>query len=411
MKTTILKSVTTVLVALFSLNAFAYDVEIDGIYYNLISKVKTAKVTNPYDNMIDKALNNVYSGILTIPETIEHNGIQYTVTEIEAYAFQFNGVASISLPNTITSIGMGAFESSSIKSIVFPNSVTSIGMRAFANCSGLETVTLPNSLHTIGDDAFSGCRKLKEVSISNTIISIGNRAFSGCVNLKTIDIPKSVSHIGRSAFYGCSKLEQVVFHDATLISIGYGAFDGCEQLSSINLPNSVSYIEGESFSGCTSLTSIEIPTSVGSIERGTFSGCSHLEHVTLPSSITSIGSGAFADCPNLSEIYCYASEPPTIPESDKFLVIYKHPFDKSFPDYITLHVPSASIDAYKATEPWSGLGTIVALTEEETGLESIISKIPVSTIFTLDGRQVPNLQKGVNIIKMSDGNTKKVLLK
>lgn len=414
MKTTILKSVMMVLVALFSLNANAYDVEIDGIYYNLISKVKTAKVTNPYDNMMDKALNNVYSGKITIPETIEHNGIQYTVTEIEDYAFEFNGVTSISFPNTITSIGAGAFESSSIKSIVFPNSVTTLGKRAFANCSGLETVTFPNSLYVIGEDAFSGCRKLKEVSISNSIISIGNRAFMGCKNLKSIDIPKSVSSIGNSAFYECSILEQVIFHDATLHSIGSSAFYGCKKLSSINLPSSVSYIGSESFSDCTSLTSIIIPASVGGIEGGTFQGCSHLESVTLPRSITSIGGGAFADCANLSEIYCYASESPTIPEMDKLRVNYRHPFDNSLPYYITLHVPSASIDAYKATELWSGFGTIVALTEEELAAdikEVAAEKRQHSTYITYDGKQINVPQKGVNIIKMSDGTTKKVLLK
>ncbi len=44
MKTTILKSVMMMLLALFSLNANAYDVEIDGIYYNLNKTDNTASV-------------------------------------------------------------------------------------------------------------------------------------------------------------------------------------------------------------------------------------------------------------------------------------------------------------------------------------------------------------------------------
>ena len=47
MKTTILKSVMMVLLALFSLNANAYDdIRIDGIYYILDPEAKTAQVSN-----------------------------------------------------------------------------------------------------------------------------------------------------------------------------------------------------------------------------------------------------------------------------------------------------------------------------------------------------------------------------
>ena len=58
---------------LFSVNAFAQtveSVEIDGIYYNLVTKGKIAEVTqNP----------NKYSGTINIPETITYNDISYYV--------------------------------------------------------------------------------------------------------------------------------------------------------------------------------------------------------------------------------------------------------------------------------------------------------------------------------------------
>jgi uncharacterized repeat protein (TIGR02543 family) len=391
MKTITLKSVMAVLVALFSLNANAYDVEIDGIYYNLITKVKTAKVTNPYDNMMDKALNSVYSGKISIPATIEYNGVEYTVVAIEAYAFQFNHVTSISLPNTITSIGVGAFESSSIKSIEFPNSVTTIGKMAFEHCSLLESVTFPNSLYTIGEYTFSGCRKLKEVFFSNSISSIQNGAFEDCENLTAIDIPNSVVSIGNSAFYGCINLEQVIFHDATLQSIGYSAFCGCKKLSSINIPNSVGYIGGQSFADCTSITSFEIPNSVGGIEYGTFQGCSHLESVIIPRSVTSIGGSAFADCVNLTDIYCYAPQPPTIPETDKFLISYRLPFDNAFPEYITLHIPISSLNKYKSTEPWDVFGTYETLPPGIFTLTYIVDGEEYNTLEVEEGASIPKL--------------------
>ena len=32
-------------------------------------------------------------------------------------------------------------------------------------------------------------------------------------------------------------------------------------------------------------------------------------------------------------------------------------------------------------------------------------------VFTIDGRQVQTLQRGINIVKMADGTTKKILVK
>ena len=40
-------------------------------------------------------------------------------------------------------------------------------------------------------------------------------------------------------------------------------------------------------------------------------------------------------------------------------------FKGSYPEHITLHVPDASIDSYKATAPWSSFGKIVGLSGEE----------------------------------------------
>ena len=48
-------------------------VEIDGIYYTLVSKIKEAEVTsNP----------NKYSGSVNIPISIKYEGIEYSVTSI-----------------------------------------------------------------------------------------------------------------------------------------------------------------------------------------------------------------------------------------------------------------------------------------------------------------------------------------
>ena len=102
MNTTILKSVMTVLVALFSLNANAYDVKIDGIYYNIVTKAKIAEVVRGDNN---------YSGDITIPKSILHDGVTYSVVSIGDWAFEYcSGLTSITIPNSVTSIEYKAFQ-------------------------------------------------------------------------------------------------------------------------------------------------------------------------------------------------------------------------------------------------------------------------------------------------------------
>lgn len=44
---------------------------------------------------------------------------------------------------------------------------------------------------------------------------------------------------------------------------------------------------------------------------------------------------------------------------------YTNQFDGSYIEYATLHVPSAVINDFKATEPWCNFGKIVPIDDEE----------------------------------------------
>ena len=151
MKGTLLKSMLTALSLLMSIGANAYDVEIDGNYYNLITEDCIAEVIYGDSN---------YEGDVVIPSSFSHDGVTYSVT----------------------SIGGGAFGGcSDLTSVTIPNSVTSIGDGAFWNCNGLTSVTIPNSVTTIGESAFYGCSGLTSITIPNSVTSIGNWAFHGCI--------------------------------------------------------------------------------------------------------------------------------------------------------------------------------------------------------------------------------------
>lgn len=72
------KNLLFLLLAILPMVASADPVEIDGIYYNLITENKTAEVTsNP----------NKYSGKVDIPASVTYNDVEYSVTSIGNSAF------------------------------------------------------------------------------------------------------------------------------------------------------------------------------------------------------------------------------------------------------------------------------------------------------------------------------------
>ena len=122
----------------------------------------------------------------------------------------------------------------------------------------------------------------------------------------------------------------------------------------MTIPNSVTAIGNDAFSDCSGLTSVTIPNSVTSIGYNAFSWCSGLTSVTIPNSVTTISDRAFRNCSGLTSVICYATEVPTTDaETFKSVELAN----------VILHVPAASIESYKTTEPWSNFGTIVPLAD------------------------------------------------
>jgi hypothetical protein len=77
----------------------------------------------------------------------------------------------------------------------------------------------------------------------------------------------------------------------------------------------------------------------------------------------------------------------------------------------TLLVDDNSATAYKAATPWRQFGTIMGF-NEAAGVKAIwANEDGNAQIFSLDGKPLNELQNGVNIVRMSNGQVRKVVVK
>ena len=105
----------------------------------------------------------------------------------------------------------------------------------------------------------------------------------------------------------------------------------------------------------------------------------------------------------MADLYCYAV---AVPSQEGGI----------FNDYIqeigTLHVPAEALEAYKATYPWSEFHSIVPLTDVEMAVEAVEdAPLGVREIYHLGGHRQARSQRGVNILRMSDGTVRKAVVK
>ena len=393
MKTTRLYTLLALL--LMASRLFAFDFEAicttgQTLYYNINDDGVSVTVTYPcYGGQ-----NNYYSGYempqgdLTIPDSVEYQGVTYAVTKIGAHAFYgCYSLGAATLPNTLVEIGSYAFHGTNTNGyghhLVIPDSVIIVGSEAFSWVS-VHELTIGESVQNIGYHAFD-CSNLKIIHYNathcNDVVSppFGS---SRNRNINTLTIGENVVYIPAKLFYcfddlacdvvipnSVTRIGEQAFFDANVTSVVIG--DGCVEI-------------GEwAFFNTHYLTSLKLGTGLKTIEESAFNSSGIEGDLVLPDSLEYVGYAAFYDnnltsvhigpcvsfmdsqafmCYDLQSVFIKATVPP---------IIGGHTFSY----YTTpIYVPCASLCDYLAIQStnqyWANYTNVTAVFPYQITVES-----------------------------------------
>ncbi len=314
----------------FIITSNFYDFVSDGFYFTKTGDY-TLKLVNSGKYASD------YSGNVTIPGYVYHDGIYYTVTAIGTDAFyDCKQLTWVNIPTTVTRIENKAFYyCTALTRVVIPESVVEIGDWNFYASDELTTVTLPSTLTTMGHDCFGVCYKLSKVTCkATTPPSIDEDCFSAPYTTKpTLYVPEGsisayASIYNWSHYFGSimtmldydfiyMNLKFVVTSPTTAMCIGPAipnpsggwsipdvangymvtevgerAFFHCTDITSMSLGDNIEKVGPYAFYLCKGMTILNLG-SVKMIDDAAFGDCTSLTQITIPNTVTYIGQYGF----------------------------------------------------------------------------------------------------------------------
>ena len=183
-------------------------------------------------------------------------------------------------------------------------------------------------------------------------------------------------------------------------SYGYSPFYRNTSLRTVHITDKETEISDNEFYGCTNLKNVRIGDGVTYIGNWAFSGCSSIEYFSFGSAMQSIGKEAFSDCTAMTKLISHAMTPP---------VCGSQALDDISKWVCTLSVPKGTVSSYQQAAQWK---EFFFIDEGATGIQRTVSNDSKSfKTYNINGYEQNGQQRGLNIIKKSDGTVKKVMVK
>ena len=181
---------------------------------------KVVEYTTEYSSSVivaaSSSVNQAIEGVLTIPDQIEYNGHQYTVTKIGSQAFKGNTkLTSVTIGNNVTNINESAFEGcTNLADVSFGTSLVRIDKQGFYHCTSLTSVEFPDGMKSFGRSAFCGSGLSCGIVFPSSLITVEEQAFAwtGITSVKF----QSGVEIKAGAFDNCESITDYYFSPAVL---------------------------------------------------------------------------------------------------------------------------------------------------------------------------------------------------
>ena len=248
-----------------------------------------------------------------------------------------------------------------------------------------------NYLPKSTEDWFSYFENLKKIegltNLNTSEVTTMRGMFYDCLSLTSLDLSnfktENVQYMSYM-FYGCSSLTSLDLSNFKTENVQDMSlmFYGCSNLTSLNLSNfKTENVQNMSsmFRGCSSLTSLNLSNfNTENVQNmsSMFYGCNSLQNIYCNNTWTCSQSGEmFSGCTSLQGAVDY---------------------------------DSSKTDASMAN-PETGYFTKKGITGVATATTE--ANASIQTIYSTDGRRLNELQRGLNIVRMSNGTTQKILRK
>lgn len=384
---------------LFSIQyAFAYDIEISKLRYNLDVVNQTVSFCGVSDEYKSK--------YLTIPSSVEYNGKQLPVISISSHSFvsRYYKILDVVIPNSVIEIEPYAFGyACGVENITIEDGDNPIKMGRACDPVTTETGTKP------GEGTFGYC-SLNEVYIGRNL-DYTESPFAGNA-IKKVSFGEKVTIIQDGLFQSCLYLTDVIFSNS-IVEIGSSSFSRSPITNSFIAPQKLknlgfaafAYSSPESIDlNCDNLTEIPVKAFAGINEYSTTAGKENTKEIILGKSIVNIREKAFYLQKGIKKIICYNSTPPLFDFTDLTLFVPSNVYADAI-----LYVPSEAIELYKSANIWKYFWEIKPI--GTTGIESnedIDYNEYIETVFNIDG-SIATQKKGIKIVKYKNGNSRKLI--
>ena len=358
------------------------EVVIDDYRYELYPDTKTATVIGHSKGR--------YVNIVIIPETVQYEEEEYTVTEIGENAFY--GAEAVTLPKTIKRIRKNAFMGAEIETLRISD------LTAWCNVEIEEGNELFfRSKYSDYVYVYLNGKKMKELVIPEGVTAIGDHVFRGWY-VETVTVPASLKSVGYLALnLSCMPFVDIYITDLEAWLKIHFSQNPVFRLSRL-------YLNGQE------LTELTIPESITAINDYAFYNCRSLQSVSITKNVQTIGSNAFYGCANVSRFNCYAAQVPETAD-DAFGSQNDPPLLSS-----SLYVPEEAVESYRTHAPWNMFMSLVPIGGEPEGVEFVEEGIrylcsnPMSTAVKLIGGDVSSADGKLDISTVvHDGITYQVV--